>query len=324
MDRREDDSSNTTTEVERDRPVVCVFSPSIHVEISIDRGGESGHEIHVHAGGQGYWIARMVATMDGLPWLCAPFGGELGAHVVTALEGLELHGLVPTSSATPARIVDRREHGRGRIVAASTPQPLDRHAIDDLFTRTLGLALECRSCVVAGTSEDRTVPAATFTRLARDLAALGVPVIADVSGDELTALLEGGVQVVKVSDEDMIRDGLAPDGSTRSLVAAAERLQTQGAGSVVITRAESGVLVRDDGRQWVVNGPQLTPVNTRGAGDSLTAALATSLARGAALVDAVRLGVAAGALNATRHGLGSGERQAIEAIAEQVLVEEAE
>lgn len=305
------------------RPSVCVFCPSIHLEISIDHAGSESHEIHVHAGGQGYWIARMVATMDAEPWLCAPYGGELGEHVRTALQGLDPRGLVEAASATSARIVDRRDHGRGRIVAASTPQPLDRHAIDDLFTRTLGLALRCGSCVVAGTTEEHTVPASMFARLARDLAALGVTVVADLSGPELTALLEGSVHVAKLSEEDMVRDGLAQDGDIDSLVIAAAQLRKQGAASVVITRAEAGVLVHHHDKHWTFSGPQLTPVNTRGAGDSLTAALATSLARGTGLLEAVRLGVAAGALNATRHGLGSGERRTIEALAAQVLVEEA-
>ena len=47
-----------------------------------------------------------------------------------------------------------------------------------------------------------------------------------------------------------------------------------------------------------------------------------ALARGADLVDATRLGAAAGALNVTRGGLGTGNRDTIERIAEHVEIKE--
>ena len=43
----------------------------------------------------------------------------------------------------------------------------------------------------------------------------------------------------------------------------------------------------------------------------MTAGVASVLAKGGDLVDAVRTGAAAGALNVTRHGLGTGASEAI-------------
>ncbi|WP_259607887.1 MULTISPECIES: hypothetical protein [Microbacterium] len=50
----------------------------------------------------------------------------------------------------------------------------------------------------------------------------------------------------------------------------------------------------------------------RGGADSLTAGLCVGLALGEPLRHAVTLGAAAGALNVTRHGLGTGDTEAIE------------
>lgn len=47
------------------------------------------------------------------------------------------------------------------------------------------------------------------------------------------------------------------------------------------------------------------------AGDSLTAGVAAALADGATFTEGVTLGSAAGALNVTRHGLGSGNRDTV-------------
>ena len=51
------------------------------------------------------------------------------------------------------------------------------------------------------------------------------------------------------------------------------------------------------------------------------AATGVALARGTPMIEALRLGTAAGALNATRRGLGSGTRQEIERLARHVTVQ---
>jgi 1-phosphofructokinase len=50
----------------------------------------------------------------------------------------------------------------------------------------------------------------------------------------------------------------------------------------------------------------------------MTAGIATVIAQGGDLRDAVRTGAAAGALNVTRHGLGTGHRDAIAELAKRV------
>jgi 1-phosphofructokinase len=69
-----------------------------------------------------------------------------------------------------------------------------------------------------------------------------------------------------------------------------------------------------------VRTPPVTIVDHRGAGDSMTAGIAVAVGRGQDVVEAVRLGAAAGALNVTRHGLGSGRREQIERMVHEVAV----
>jgi len=63
------------------------------------------------------------------------------------------------------------------------------------------------------------------------------------------------------------------------------------------------------------------PPSTAGAGDSMTAGIAAILARGGDAMAAVRTGAAAGALNVTRHGLGTGNAGTVAALVDHVLVE---
>jgi 1-phosphofructokinase len=69
-----------------------------------------------------------------------------------------------------------------------------------------------------------------------------------------------------------------------------------------------------------VVAPQLVENDHRGAGDSMTAGLAVGLARQLGVEDLLKLAGACGALNVTRHGLGTGRREWIENLARHVQV----
>lgn len=66
--------------------------------------------------------------------------------------------------------------------------------------------------------------------------------------------------------------------------------------------------------------PVFEAVDHRCTGDSTFAATGVGLAQGMSMIDVLRLGMAAGALNATRRGLGSGTRDEIERLAAHVTV----
>lgn len=99
-----------------------------------------------------------------------------------------------------------------------------------------------------------------------------------------------------------------------------QQLAGAGAHTVIVSRADRPALALSEGRLFEVVAPTFERVDHRGAGDSMTAGVAAALARGAELPAALRLGAAAGALNATRHGLATGERELIERLAERVEV----
>jgi 1-phosphofructokinase len=166
------------------------------------------------------------------------------------------------------------------------------------------------------------LPADTFRRLTVDIRANGGRVIADLSGERMRAVVAGGVDMLKVSENELERDGLL--GATGSIEAAMARLVDDGAANVIVSHGDERASAMIDGQIVHAIGPALEPVETRGAGDSLTAAVAAGLARGGTLADALRLGSAAGALNVTRRRLGTGGRDQIERLAERVRIDHEE
>ena len=76
----------------------------------------------------------------------------------------------------------------------------------------------------------------------------------------------------------------------------------------------NGAFAAWDDDWYSVEVPQMSVVDVRGAGDSMTAAFAVAVGAGMSAIDGLQLGGAAGAVNVTRHGLGSGRAEAIEQI----------
>ncbi len=133
--------------------------------------------------------------------------------------------------------------------------------------------------------------------------------MADLSGDQLRAALEGGVDVLKVSHDQLMENGRITDDDQDRVLEAMSQLRADGAVNVVVSRADQPTLALVDDTTVKVIVPPLQPVDTRGGGDSMTAGLATALARGHGLEDALCLAAAAAALNVTRRGLATGDRQ---------------
>jgi ribokinase len=106
--------------------------------------------------------------------------------------------------------------------------------------------------------------------------------------------------------ETSIITGLPVD-SEEECVEAAKELQERGVEKVILTLGSRGSLVVDaDGSDTFVAPYEIEPVDTTGAGDAFIAGFAVALAQGETLVEAARLGNAAGALNATKLGAQGG------------------
>ena len=215
---------------------LAIFAPTLVLLIELETDAEGKVEVHLHPGGQGYWVGRMASALGARPVLCSPIGGETGT-VVSDLLGRDKVALrsVPTKADNGAYIHDRRD-GERKVLVEMQPRALGRHVRDQLFSITLAAALETGVCVVAGTQANTIVPPETYERLVADLVETGVTVIADLAGDLLLPALVGRPYLLKISHEEVIDGGFATDGSTAALIGAIEQLHEAGAQNVVISR----------------------------------------------------------------------------------------
>jgi 1-phosphofructokinase len=304
----------------RRRPRACVLAPTPLLTVTIE-GTAQGHaeaEVHVHAGGQGFWVARLLAELDVDVGLCATFGGETGTIVRHLISETGVRIIdIEASGANGAYVHDRR-HGERREVAAMPANELTRHEVDELYGAALSEAFASDVLVLTGPEDDWVLPHDVYRRLAADVGNNGGTVVADLSGGRLEAVLEGGVDVLKVSEEELERDGRLEGGD---LEAAIRTLLDDGAKNVVVSCGDETSVAWIEDRLVRVVGPRLESVDPRGAGDSLTAAMTAALVHGETLNAALAFGAAAGAVNVTRRGLATGRREQIERLARHVRVE---
>lgn len=293
---------------------VAVFTPSPQLTITIeDLDGEP--DVHLHAGGQGFWQSRMIAALGVEAVVCATFGGETGRVLRALLEGehVDLHAR-EVAARNGAYVHDRRDGSRDEMIEM-LPEALSRHELDDVYELALVEGIRAGAAVLSGPSDDRVLPHETYFRLTSDLTGNGCRVIVDLAGERLAEAVRGGPHVVKVSHEELGEEDLP------KLVRKAREIASSRVHGVVVSRADEPALALLEDQLYLVRMPRLEPVDTRGAGDSMTAGISAGLALGMSLTDAVKLGAAAGAVNVTRHGLGSGGGDAVRELSKRVELE---
>jgi 1-phosphofructokinase len=299
-------------------PPVAVFSPHPILGITIERRGSDDDDIHIHAGGQGVWVARMAAEMGAHPILCGFCGGETGKLLRPLLEAQAGETrLVETATATGSWVIDRRS-GEREMIAHAWSDPPTRHETDDLFSITCAAALDSEVLVVCGPVPTDSLALDVYENLVTDATANGTKVIVDLSPPRLDSALEGGPDVVKLSHWQLAEfaDGDVTDPA--HMRQAAEQVLERGAKAVLVTRGGDPALVLHGDQAWELVPPSFEGGAADGSGDSMVGALAATLARGLDWEDALRWSAAAGATNFLRHGLGSGSRDVVKDLVERV------
>jgi 1-phosphofructokinase len=298
---------------------IAVFAPSALVTVTIEDGGEHPG-IHFHAGGQGVWVAHMAASLGAEVALSTVLGGESGRLLSVLLQAdrVDVHA-VAGGSGNGVYVHDRRS-GK-RLTVAQVPAPaLERHELDQLYGVALSDGLECGVACLTAPQHPGVLAPSLYARLTGDLRRNGTIVVADLTGPALEAALTAGVDVLKLSEAELLAEGWAQGTDREALVDAVFRLRDAGARNVVASRGSRPAIALIRSRLLELQGPCFTAADPAGAGDAMVAGIAVSLARGEDLEQALAFGAAAGAINATRHGLGTGGRRQVEQLARRVIL----
>ncbi len=300
-------------------PRIAIFAPDALLSVTIE-AGLTTDELHVHAAGQGVWVARAAAELGAAPVLCTLLGGETGLALQPMLEQLPGERRVTwTAGSSGAYVVDRRSGERELVASSLRPLP-PRHEIDDLVSATVAAALGASVLVLCNPYPVEGLPDEVYETIGKDVSEAGTPLLVDLSSPRLDRALRAGPDLVKLNDWELAGYVRGPVDGPR-LLEAARAVREAGAGTVVVTRAEQPILVvSGEDEPFEVVPPSFPHGFREGCGDTMMGAIAAAWASGVPLREAVVLGAAAGSVNFLRHGLGTGTRSTIEELAGRIAV----
>jgi 1-phosphofructokinase len=303
-------------------PRVAVFAPAPVLVCTFEHGNDDEDpDVALNVGGQGPWVARAVTALGAQAILVVPLGGDTGWCAEYLLTDAHFEVRPVTTKAAIACYVEERRRGERTCVRDAPPGRFAQRELDDLYSAALAGALDADVCVITGSPWADRLDEALLTRLTEDLANLERTTVADLSGTQLEAALAGGVDWLKIAHTEL-GVGPEPDGEEAAW-AEAQRLAAAGGQrrNVVVSRAgDNPALALIDGRCFRIEAPTLTTVDSRGSGDAMTAALATGLAEGRPIEQALRRAAAAGAANAVHKGSATPDVELVDRLARAVDV----
>jgi 1-phosphofructokinase len=316
---------------------VAVFAPAPVLVCTFEHPHDDADpDVALNVGGQGPWVARAVTALGAKAILVVPLGGDTGRAAGHLLADARFEVRPVETQAAIACYVEERRGGERSCIRDALPGRFGQRELDDLYSAALAAGLDADVCVITGSPWADHVDSQLLTRLTADLAKLGRVTVADLSGGQLEAALDGGVDWVKVAHDEVGGGAKSGDGEAgggggidsgdeAALWAEAERLATMGdrRRNVIVSRSsDDPAIVLTDDRCYLVSTPALTTVDSRGSGDAMTAALATGLAERRPMDELLRRAAAAGAANAVHKGSATPDVELVDRLADTVDVDE--
>jgi len=273
-------------------------------------------------GGGGINVSRAIGRLGGESLALYPAGGPIG-HMLRDLldqEGVEhlpveIEGMTRENLTVLDESADRQF--RFGMPGPTLQEEEWQRCLDQLSTTEPEPAY-----IVASGSLPPGMPQDFYARVAHLGKDVSSRVIVDSSEEPLSAAADAGVYLLKPNMRELGQLAGYDIGDESEQEAVARELVENGQAEViVVSLGAAGALLVSKRRLARFRAPTVSIKSKIGAGDSMVAGIALALARGQALEDAVRFGVAAGAAAVTTPGTELCRRQDTERLYERMLAD---
>jgi 1-phosphofructokinase family hexose kinase len=320
MRAKPDADGEANADVARRRIVFVAANPSVDRLYEVDK--LSAGDIHrpsrvtVVPGGKGLNAARAARRLGGLVAVAGIFAGQAGEWLVDNLRdaGIDTNAIwTRGESRTCISILDRAGGGLTEIyefggTIAEEPWLALEAAVAEEVRQPIVGALAMSGSLPLGAPRDGY---ARLVRLATHNQAL--PVLVDAAGSAFDSVLPARPTVARLNASEASEWSHVDVYDAKTAVIAASTICDAGARTAIITLGPSGAVLVSDTMRMFLRPPQGIGPYPVGSGDAFLGGVAVGLARGDAMEDAARLGMAAAIANAHAPGAGDFDESTIEA-----------
>ena len=286
------------------------FNPSLDYVVQVDdfAVGEINRTRteSIYPGGKGINVSLVLQNL-GLSSVALGFtAGFSGAEIERLLQEAGCRCDFIAAKAGYSRINTKIISGAETALNGQGPQ-LSEAELAALFNKLRRLTQD--DVLVLAGSIPASLPDNIYEQILELLQPVGTRVVVDATGDLLLKVLKYRPFLIKPNHEELGEFfGRGPLLTEEEILAAAQKLQQQGARNVLVSRGANGALLLDEnGRMHKQASPKGTLVNSVGAGDSMVAGFLAGYLQTQDYDAALRLGVAAGSASAFKVWLATRE-----------------
>jgi 6-phosphofructokinase 2 len=280
-----------------------------------------------HPGGGGINVSRAVKKLGGVSTAVFPAGGKTGEYISDFLADEEIETSPYSIEGNVRENFTVYEAATGEQYRCGLPGPT---VADDEWQAILSHTAElCRNAdyLVASGSLPPGVPTDFYTRLGRTASERDTRFVLDTSGKALGEASREEVFLMKPNrrelghilgvDDTWNEDARNKDTDELSQLAS-EALRSSHVENLVVSLGREGAILVTRDAVSRLFAPEVKIRSKIGAGDSMTAGIVLSLARGESLESAFRFGIASGTAAVMTPGTELCRREDAERLAEEV------
>jgi tagatose 6-phosphate kinase len=249
-------------------------------------------------------------------------GGRRGAQLCESLDSLGIaHSFIEVTSDTRlcVTVIDHGLRTHSELIEESAAVGLAD--VGRLLERLAALLTDASLLTLSGTLAPG-VPEDFYAHCVYLAAAAGVGVIVDAKGRELELALSEAPLVVKPNLSELEQTlGRALE-SPAEIRAGMRRMARKGARNVVVTMGKAGAVAFDGRRFLRASTPEVEAVSTIGSGDAFCGGMATALADGSNLSEALALGTACGVANTLTEEAGEFDAARVPDLRSRIVIRE--
>ncbi|MDR0963926.1 MAG: 1-phosphofructokinase [Clostridium sp.] len=302
--------------------LTVTLNPAIDKRFVVDRllPGEviRVKSVQNSAGGKGLNVARAAAIMGEAVTATGFLGGHNGDFVEESLRQEGIRAAFTKIVGETRCCINVFDESTGKQTELLEPGvSIDAMSLHSLLDHYDALLPGCDTVVLSG-SAPPCLPDDIYATFIRKAHVSGAAIILDTSGTKLSAALAANPSLIKPNMEEMF--ALTGVTDIAGLPAAAGTLLERGAQRVVVSLGAKGALFVTRSGVWYASAPKLTPVNTTGCGDAMTAVFATAIHKDFSPPQLLRQAVAVASASALHPDTGRFDPQVAQRLFEEIIV----